>query len=376
MRLFANKTSGSGTVNVLKYKAYMQKLPVESSGGVLNSAYAFTNGVGTPVNCSVSVVSGKTRITLTWQYPVGINVGTPFGSIDVYLNGQLIPRYINATLTPNASYTEVSSTVIDLDTNYSASSVSVEVLQRAAIVDQSSQNSTYIAVNTAAIAANTAAISAIQTTISLDPTVQKFTSGSGTYTLPANVKYIRVRMVGGGGGGAGSATTAALNGGAGGAGGNTTFGAILTANGGGGGVFNGYVGIPGTATIGVGAAGVSVSGGAGGTSQQSIAGAQMASGMGGNSAFGGGGATVFGAQAGYAGASNTGGGGSGGGATAAMISGGGGGAGGHINAIIASPAASYAYSVGVGGTAGAAGTGGFVGGAGGSGQIIVEEYYV
>ena len=30
------------------------------------------------------------------------------------------------------------------------------------------------------------------------PTVQKFTSGTGTYTTPANVKYIRVRMVGGG----------------------------------------------------------------------------------------------------------------------------------------------------------------------------------
>ena len=174
VRLFANKTSGSGTVNVLKYKAYMQKVPTDSSGGVLNSAYAFTNGVGTPVNCSLSVVGGKTRVTLTWQYPVGINVGTPFGSIDVYLNGQLIPRYINATLTPNASFTEVSSTAIDLDSNYSAVNVSVEILQRAAIVDQSSQNSTYIA-------QNTASISAINSNISLLPTIQRFTSGSGTY---------------------------------------------------------------------------------------------------------------------------------------------------------------------------------------------------
>lgn len=36
------------------------------------------------------------------------------------------------------------------------------------------------------------------------PTVQKFTSGSGTYTTPAGVKYIRVRLVGGAGGPGGS----------------------------------------------------------------------------------------------------------------------------------------------------------------------------
>lgn len=36
------------------------------------------------------------------------------------------------------------------------------------------------------------------------PTVQKFTSGSGTYTTPSGVKWIRVRMVGGVGGPGGS----------------------------------------------------------------------------------------------------------------------------------------------------------------------------
>src|SRR6185312_12534922 len=66
------------------------------------------------------------------------------------------------------------------------------------------------------------------------PTHQIFTSGSGTYTKPANCLYIRVRLAGGGGGGAGSGTSAA---GAGGAGGNTTFGtSLFTANGGNGGV--------------------------------------------------------------------------------------------------------------------------------------------
>jgi hypothetical protein len=353
VRLFANKTSGSGTVNVLKYKAYMQKVPTDSSGGVLNSAYAFTNGVGTPVNCSLSVVGGKTRVTLTWQYPVGINVGTPFGSIDVYLNGQLIPRYINATLTPNASFTEVSSTAIDLDSNYSAVNVSVEILQRAAIVDQSSQNSTYIA-------QNTASISAINSNISLLPTIQRFTSGSGTYyptyafivAGTANVtagatytnnsvtftaittssasgsvyfiatgtptssgdlikssgtgdsvisfssykkpKYIMVKMAGGGGGGAGGNNNTAGNT-VGGTGTATTFGAsLLTANPGtgGSGSAGGTGGAGGTVTVNSPAISVvALTGGGGGASSYSPGGVSQShgGGAGGNNAFGGGG---------------------------------------------------------------------------------------
>ena len=58
-----------------------------------------------------------------------------------------------------------------------------------------------------------------------NPTIQTFTSGSGTYTTPAGVSWIRVIMVGGGGGGGGSGGSA--SGGNGGTGGNTTFGTTL-----------------------------------------------------------------------------------------------------------------------------------------------------
>ena len=53
------------------------------------------------------------------------------------------------------------------------------------------------------------------------PTVQRFTSGSGTYTTPAGVKRITVEMCGGGGGGGSSSANA--NNTAGTSGGNTTF---------------------------------------------------------------------------------------------------------------------------------------------------------
>lgn len=205
------------------------------------------------------------------------------------------------------------------------------------------------------------------------PTIQKFTSSSGTYTTPANVRYIRVRMVGGGGGGAGGGTTY----GAGGDGGGTTFGTTLLVAGGGGGSAGSNGGASGTASLGTGPIGLALPGGRGGTgSSNSAATAYPAGGDGGPSFFSGNGTGGrFGA--GGTGQTNTGGGGGGGsGSNAATHNGGsGGGGGGYVDAIINAPSSTYSYAVGAAGTAGAAGTSGNAGAAGGSGFIIVEEYY-
>lgn len=68
--------------------------------------------------------------------------------------------------------------------------------------------------------------------LSSTPTIQRFTSGSGTYTTPVGVRYIKVTAIGGGGGGGGAGTSSTD----GGAGGNTTFGtSLITAGLGGGG---------------------------------------------------------------------------------------------------------------------------------------------
>src|SRR5580698_7456291 len=85
------------------------------------------------------------------------------------------------------------------------------------------------------------------------PTVQKFASGTGTYTTPTSPRtplYLKVRMVGGGGGGASSGGTSNI----GGTGGNSTFGtSLLTANGGAGGESYstnfGIGGLGGTVTV-------------------------------------------------------------------------------------------------------------------------------
>lgn len=213
------------------------------------------------------------------------------------------------------------------------------------------------------------------------PTVQRFLTGSGTYTTPANTLWIRIRMVGGGAGGGGSGTSGV---GAAGNGGNTcwnTSGSACTSP----------VLQAGGGTAGSGASSSSNAGGAGGTisgsgscnlvaiaggSGQSVSAATATTvigGMGGASTLGGQGASVIGA--GGSPVVNSGSGGAGGAIGTGNASGSGGGAGATCETIITSPAASYTYAVGAAGSAGTAGVAGNNGGSGSLGLILVEEHY-
>jgi hypothetical protein len=213
----------------------------------------------------------------------------------------------------------------------------------------------------------------------LAPTTQIFLSSTGTYTTPAGVHHLRVRMVGGGGGGSGSGSAA---GSAVGSGGATTFGGTLVqAGGGGNGLWGSFGGSGGTAAV-VGQTGIAVNGSSGqggGTSSAAIA--ALVGGSGGSSAFGGaGGGGAFGANGvGLSATANSGSGGGGAGITnpsgVLNYTGSGGGSGAYAEATIAVPNSSYAYVIGAGGSGGTAGTNGKAGGNGAAGQIIVEEFY-
>ncbi len=200
------------------------------------------------------------------------------------------------------------------------------------------------------------------------PTIQKFTSGSGTYTTPATTKWIRVVMVGGGGGGGGTGAGTTGNT----AGGNTTFGTTLLVANGGAASSGGASALGGTASLGA-AVGIAVDGGSSASGQGT--GTNLPGGAGGVSFFGGAG---FGnlAAAGRAATANSGSGGAcGGTGGTTLATGGGGAAGGYVDAVITAPLGSYGYAVGSAGGAGTAGTNGFAGGAGSAGQIVVYEYY-
>jgi hypothetical protein len=132
VRLFANKNTGSGTVNLFEYRAYMQKSPTVASG-TLNQAYTklAIPLSGSQQNCSLSVVGGKTRVTLTtWVYSNGVNPGSAYGALDVYINGQIIPRFVDPTTTSGAYYTEFSNSIIDLDSDYSTTPYAIQIIQR------------------------------------------------------------------------------------------------------------------------------------------------------------------------------------------------------------------------------------------------------
>jgi hypothetical protein len=207
------------------------------------------------------------------------------------------------------------------------------------------------------------------------------TSGSSaTYTTPSGVRQLRVRLKGGGGGGGGTGTASATGGGT---GGTTIFNSI-NANGGTGGSSNatGTGGAGGVGGSGTGTSIKRIAGATGGPTGTGIFTSTNFISIGGFGGGKGGGNAIGSANAGVAGAANTGGGGSGGGigsssqSTLASFSfAGGGGEGEEVEFIINSPSSSYTYTVGAGGTAGSAGTSGFAGGAGGSGYIIVDEIY-
>ena len=211
------------------------------------------------------------------------------------------------------------------------------------------------------------------------PTVQRITS-SGTYTTPANVKFLKVTAIGGGGGGAGCSNNGTNNPNTGGTGGSTLFGSLITAAGGtGGSTGSSGLGVSNTITaskIIIDANGAS---GSAGMTMNAVAGvgAAFTGGSGGNSIFGGaGGSTAI--TAGIAGKVNSGSGGGGAGCGFASnvyyAAGSGGASGSAAQIIIDNPAASYSVTIGAGGAGGSAqiGSGG---GAGGSGIVVVEEFY-
>ena len=197
---------------------------------------------------------------------------------------------------------------------------------------------------------------------------------SGTYTTPAGVKQIIVRMVGGGGGGAAGQENG-VSGSNGGAGGSTTFGSLTAGGGSGGSAGAGGSGGSPSGSYTMGVAGCTGSGG--GYIPAAFSGLLVQGGNGCNSALGGAGTSTTNAT-GNAAAANTGSGGAGGGSAGTgsiSVSGGGGGSGAYIMAIITNPAATYSYSVGAAGAAGTVGSGHAAGGAGGLGGIWVEEIY-
>lgn len=212
----------------------------------------------------------------------------------------------------------------------------------------------------------------------LAPQITTYLSGSGTYTTPANATWLDVFLVGGGGGGAGGGTNAA---GLGTGGGDTTFGALRAGGGPAQPTWNSAYPQGGTTSggniwslWGAGSASGGTSTGVSGTNPVNGLG-----GLGGASILGGAGTAGAAGNPGSNAQANTGSGGAGGGALGNVINlwgGAGGTAGGTVRNVYVSPAASYSYAVGSGGTGGTAGgPNGTAAGNGAAGIIIVIAHF-
>ena len=205
-------------------------------------------------------------------------------------------------------------------------------------------------------------------------TRQIFTSGSSaTYTTPSGCTQLRVLIVGGGGGGAGGGNYGGTGATGGGTGGTTTFNSVTAIGGSGGGAGlagpqgGGTGGSNGTATNPVRTKGAS--GGVQTSAVINYVSDVYVQSKGGAGACGYGGGYGGGGTGGSASDTGT-------GSTGGSLGGGGGGAGEMVDFYINSPAASYTYTVGSGGSQGSGGSyNPGAGGAGSGGLIIVDEYY-
>jgi len=163
IRFFANPAlSGSGTVNLLSYEAFIHNTAsISGTGFALSQAYCFTDGSEIPVNCSQpTVVGGRTQISGLPFYSNNLNLGEPNGQLIVFVNGQKIPRYTSGvTKSTDAYYLEINSNTIQLDSDYSGYNFAVEIIRWSGVIDSNVQNTAKISALTGFIVGSTTDVS-------------------------------------------------------------------------------------------------------------------------------------------------------------------------------------------------------------------------
>jgi len=147
VRFFANKTTGSGAVNLLSLEAYWAEQYGEQAGVSLKQAFARPTS-GIYQNCTYGVVSGKSRLKFNFSYPVGVNLISGIqeaagGSLDVFANGQKLPRFVSGvTDAAQAYYKEIDESTIEFDTDYTAAGIEFSAKINANYIDSNSNNTT------------------------------------------------------------------------------------------------------------------------------------------------------------------------------------------------------------------------------------------
>lgn len=150
---FCNPSNGSvtSTANLLRYECNLYAESTITNGGSLNSAYCFSDGSGTEINCLAPfLVASKTRVQTNWSYVPNVKPGETKGQLSVFVDGLEIPRFVSGS-TLDAFYKEVQNPVtgvydtIELHADLSGSNLSIEIIKSEGIVDTNNQNTADIA---------------------------------------------------------------------------------------------------------------------------------------------------------------------------------------------------------------------------------------
>lgn len=71
------------------------------NGGVLDSAYGWSDNSTTTQNGTISTVSSQTRIDVNFDINPAVGAGTVASQVSVKVNGQDVPRFVDNAVTPN-----------------------------------------------------------------------------------------------------------------------------------------------------------------------------------------------------------------------------------------------------------------------------------
>lgn len=158
------------------------------ANGSSQTAYVMSDNSGTPVNCTATFnVLGKTRVQLANPYVMNVLPGTTYSDIEVYVDGQFMPRYLSG-VTQDGYFVEIDSTTIEFHTDLQVYPVSIEVRKRLYVGDVTPVINRQYAIYDAIVGSSAQVTSGAATHTSLQQAVTDSPAGStililsGTYT--------------------------------------------------------------------------------------------------------------------------------------------------------------------------------------------------
>ena len=128
LRIFPAQTSGTGFVNLLRWSVFFfDDLLAEENPSPKKWAFGYTDNSQPSVNCTISVVGGKTRIVFPQSYDFNAFAGTTASTIKLLVDGKEFPRATPGVVISDGYFTEIDPFSIELDSDYSGVGKSIDI---------------------------------------------------------------------------------------------------------------------------------------------------------------------------------------------------------------------------------------------------------